>query len=93
MTASKSMPSPATPPMSDMDMKAPDQSELVDRLATEMRVKSGGELPHSFCVEQVKRQLAGKAAGQPSSGSQNIPPAAQTASRNGSVFHSWALPD
>ncbi len=62
-------------------------SETVERMAWEMRARSGGELPYSFCVEQVKRQLAGKAApyDEPVFGKPPMMPA--------SVFHAWALRD
>ena len=62
--------------------------EMIERLATEMRVRSGGELPHSFCVEQVKRQLAGEAA---ETGAANAPQMPAKAPEQQSVFHSWAI--
>ncbi len=37
-----------------------DTPEMIDRLATEMRARTGGELLAFFYVDQVKRQLAGK---------------------------------
>ncbi|TNM62982.1 hypothetical protein [Aliirhizobium smilacinae] len=90
MTASKSMPLPAAPTNSGTDSRIIDKSDLIDRLATEMRVKSGGELPLSFCIAQVKRQLAGK---QSESSAANNKPAATARPAVGSVFHSWAMRD
>ena len=90
MTASKSMPLAAGSVEGDAGSKILEKSELIDRLATEMRVKSGGELPLSFCIAQVKRQLTGKQS-EPSSGDDKTvpPPAPHIAS----VFHSWAMRD
>ncbi len=48
-------------PISTVDGKQPriiPTSELIDRLATEMRETGDRELPLSFYVEQVKRKLA-----------------------------------
>jgi hypothetical protein len=93
MTESKSMPSPAKLPPKDVQSRLFDTTALVERLASEMRANSGGELPHSFCVEQVKRQLAGK---QAETGAANDPafPSVKTAQAGGrSVFHAWAMPD
>lgn len=62
--------------------------EMIDRLATEMRVKSGGELPQSFCIEQVKRQLAGEPV---ETSAANDEPAQGKPIDEASVFHAWAL--
>ncbi|MBD8650929.1 MULTISPECIES: hypothetical protein [Rhizobium/Agrobacterium group] len=83
MTPSNSLTKPSPYPVSKL-MKTP---ELVERLAVEMRARSGGELPHAFCVEQVKRQLAGKSA---ESGAANAAHMMIPAER-ASVFHSWAI--
>ncbi|WP_223218004.1 hypothetical protein [Rhizobium wenxiniae] len=90
MTASNSMPRSVAPVEGDADSRALSKSELIDRLATEMRVKSGGELPLSFCIAQVKRQLAGL---QPGSTSADDKPAIPVNPPAGSVFHSWAMRD
>ena len=62
-----------------------DRTILIERLATEMRLGSGNELPHSFCVAHIKRQLGKKDAH--ASLSQDL---AHKTSGN-SVFHSWAM--
>lgn len=90
MTTSNSMPRPVAPNEGDADSRALSRSELVDRLATEMRVKSGGELPLSFCIAQVKRQLAGT---QPGSSAADDNPSMPVNSPTKSVFHSWAMRD
>ncbi len=86
MTASKSMPRPVAD--GDTNSKILEKSELIDRLATEMRTKSGGELPLSFCIAQVRRQLAGI---QPETSAANDKAAMPVNTTVGSVFHSWAM--
>lgn len=87
MTASNSVPMPDASRSKDAS-RSLDNSEMIDRLATEMRARSGGELPHAFCVEQVKRQLAGKSVESAAANAQPIP---GTPPEQGSVFHAWAL--
>ena len=86
MTASQSMPRPVAD--GDFDSRMLEKSELIDRMATEMRVKSGGELPLSFCIAQVKRQLAGI---QPQSSAANNQATMPATSPVASVFHAWAI--
>ncbi len=64
-------------------------SEVIDRLAAEMRATGDRELPHSFYVEHVKRKLANEAAANDDEVETSRGPAAATSS----VFHCWALPD
>ncbi|MGK9053814.1 hypothetical protein QTA58_17360 [Neorhizobium sp. CSC1952] len=87
MTASNSVPIPHA----SQSKGAPrplDTPGMIDRLATEMRQRSGGELPHSFCVEQVKRQLAGEPV---QTAAANDEPAQKKPADEASVFHAWAL--
>jgi hypothetical protein len=84
MTPSNSLPKSSPYAVSKL-MKTP---ELIERLAAEMRTKSGGELPHAFCVEQVKRQLAGKSA---ENAAANAAAAPIVPAERASVFHSWAI--
>lgn len=89
MSASDSLPTPYEPTPAALKQSPPSRifgtPEMIDRLATEMRARCGGELPHSFYVAQVKRKLAGKTV--------------QTTAANDetglgekpSVFHAWAL--
>ncbi len=92
MTLSKSMPSPAPQSAAEDQSRLIDKDELIERMATEMRVGSGGELPHSFCVEQVRRQLAGKQA-EASAANDTTAQPTRKAQGGGSVFHAWALPE
>ncbi|MEQ1405140.1 hypothetical protein ABK249_09375 [Neorhizobium sp. Rsf11] len=87
MTTPNSMPIPDVSIAKDMSRPL-DTPEMIDRLATEMRVKSGGELPQSFCIEQVKRQLSGKPA---KASAANDEPAQTKPPEQPSVFHAWAL--
>lgn len=58
--------------------------EMIEQLAQDMRRMSGGELPHAFCIEQVKRQLAGKPAETAAANAVRTPD-------KSSVFHAWAM--
>lgn len=74
-----------------------DTQEVLDRLAIELRARTGGEQSHEFYVEEVKRRLAGQ--GVPSQGANDAQPtrptmAARTTgtpATGTSVFHAWAL--
>jgi hypothetical protein len=68
-----------------------DTSEMIDRLATEMRARSAGELPHAFYVEQVMRQLAGKGVQTSAANDEPAQDPAQDKDQQISVFHAWAL--
>ncbi|WP_117193651.1 hypothetical protein [Rhizobium terrae] len=87
MIASNSVPKPDVPTTRDT-LRSLDTPEMLDRLATEMRARTAGELPHSFYVEQVKRQLAGK---QVHTSAANDEPARMRVVEQPSVFHAWAL--
>jgi hypothetical protein len=66
--------------------------EMIDRLATEMRARSGGELPHSYYVEAVRRKLGGLPGEMPDEiPAANDRPASQTHAHAASVFHAWAI--
>lgn len=73
-----------------------DTPEMIDRLATEMRARSGGELPHSYYVDAVRRKLGGQTADMPEDGGAandagaSAPTKAQ-AEPGSSVFHAWAI--
>lgn len=88
MTASNSMPRSVAPIEGDAVSSTPSKSELIDRLATEMRVKSGGELPLSFCIAQVTRQLDGF---KPDASATYNPASIPAATPASSVFHAWAI--
>ncbi|NTJ42974.1 hypothetical protein G6L28_10245 [Agrobacterium larrymoorei] len=86
MITSNSMPIPAAGTEQPHSIQT---SELIDRLAAEMRATGDRELPLSFYVEQVKRRLATEAAANDDKVETGPNPAAATSS----VFHCWALPD
>ncbi|MCQ1765759.1 hypothetical protein NOJ28_09475 [Neorhizobium galegae] len=72
----------------DKDARSLDTADIIDRLATEMRARTGGELPHSFYVDQVRRQLAGKSVAMSAA---NDETARNKDQEQASVFHAWAL--
>ncbi|MCQ1575061.1 hypothetical protein NFO65_30605 [Neorhizobium galegae] len=72
----------------DKDARSLDTADMIDRLATEMRARTGGELPHSFYVDQVRRQLAGKSVAMSAA---NDEAAREKSQEQASVFHAWAL--
>jgi hypothetical protein len=85
MTTPNSMPISDAPQSASRLIESP---EMIDRLATELRARSGGELPHAFYVEQVKRQLGGKTVETKAA---NDEPAQEKLEQQPSVFHAWAL--
>ncbi|EUB96955.1 hypothetical protein PMI07_001289 [Rhizobium sp. CF080] len=84
--APNSMPMPDA--SENKDARSLDTIEMIDRLATELRARTGGELPHSFYVDQVTRQLAGKSV---ATSAANDEPARERGKEQASVFHAWAL--
>ncbi|MDQ1186632.1 hypothetical protein [Agrobacterium larrymoorei] len=79
-------------PISTVNGKEPriiPTSELIDRLAAEMRETGDRELPLSFYVEQVKRKLANENAANDDKAEEQTGPAAASSS----VFACWALPE
>ncbi len=64
-------------------------SQLIERLAAEMRETGDRELPLSFYVEQVKRKLANETAANDDKVAEPAGPAVATSS----VFACWALPE
>ncbi|MCJ9671184.1 hypothetical protein MOV61_13560 [Neorhizobium sp. BETTINA12A] len=86
MMAPNSMPMPEA--SKDRDSRSLDTAEMIDRLATEMRARTGGELPHSFYVDQVRRQLAGKSVAMSAA---NTETAREKGKEEASVFHAWAF--
>ncbi|WP_046632949.1 hypothetical protein [Neorhizobium galegae] len=86
MMAPNSMPMPDA--SEDKDARSLDTAEMIDRLATEMRARTGGELPHSFYVDQVRRQLTGRSVALSAA---NDEAARVKGQEQASVFHAWAL--
>jgi hypothetical protein len=89
MTIANNKPVPSVSENKDRN-RLRDLPEMIDRLAREMRARSGGELPHSFCVEQVKRQLSGQSPG-PIAANDTKPPAQAEDGRTAAIFRCWAL--
>jgi hypothetical protein len=65
--------------------------EMIDRMAAELRARSDTDLPHSFYVEQVRRQLAGEARTRSAAANDDGSIAARSGQAHPSVFHAWAL--
>lgn len=84
--APNSMPMPEA--SEDKDARSLDTADMIDRLATEMRARTGGELPHAFYVDQVRRQLAGKSVAMSAA---NDETAREKRQEQASVFHAWAF--
>ena len=72
--------------------RAVGSEELIRRMAEDLRLKSGSDLPLSCFVEQVKMQLAGRAR----SANANTPSLASSrsqADRASDLFKAWAMPE
>jgi hypothetical protein len=62
-------------------------ARMIERMAIELRARSGGELPHSFYVEKVKQRMRDK--GETVIASDPLSPRMKP--EIPSVFHAWAL--
>lgn len=72
-----------------------DTPEFIIRLAEDMRVRSGSDLPLSCFVEQVRMQFAGKSPGEIARMAVDRP-ARQTPApkyQSSACFKAWAMPD
>ena len=71
-----------------------DTPELIDRLAAEMRVSSGTDLPHAYYVAQVKLKLAGnKTTADKPANDATLKAKPGSAEHPSAIFHAWALGD
>ena len=70
-----------------------DSPELIERLAQELRLRSDPGLPHTFYVEQAKRQLAGRNGLSGAAARDHILGARQMPLQSASVFRAWAMPE
>ncbi|QND47790.1 hypothetical protein HB780_19170 [Rhizobium lusitanum] len=72
-----------------------DTPEFIVRLAEDMRIRSGSDLPLSCFIEQVRMQLAGKSPGEIASMAADRPARQAPAPRYQSAdcFKAWAMPD
>ncbi|MBP2548854.1 DNA-binding beta-propeller fold protein YncE [Neorhizobium galegae] len=69
-----------------------DTPEMINRMAADLRARSDTDLPLSFYVAQVRRQLTGRtpANSQPE---RAVPETTRAGEAHPSVFHSWAFSD
>ena len=70
------------------------RDEIIERMASALRLKSGLDLPQAYFVEQVKLQLAGSPAFDRSL----LGPGEERADRQASLgsadcFRAWAIPE
>lgn len=69
-------------------------TEMIERLANAMRLRSGLDLPHAYFVEQVKLQLSGSPAFDHSLEEPSGTKPASGPSYHGSAcFEAWAMRD
>ncbi|WP_137130341.1 hypothetical protein [Rhizobium sp. FY34] len=89
MVISNSVP---VPPNAD-PARIIESPELIDRMAAELRARSDTDLPHSFYVEQIRRQLAGQAIAAQAVANDDPMQTKRAGQAHPSVFHAWALSD
>jgi hypothetical protein len=78
----------------DESLRTIDTPEFIHRLAEDMRVKSGSDLPLSCFIEQVKMQLAGKSRKDMANVADHITHLASASKYQSSdCFRSWAMPE
>ncbi|MFJ6325825.1 MULTISPECIES: hypothetical protein [unclassified Rhizobium] len=72
-----------------------DSPEFILRLAEDMRIRSGSDLPLSCFIEQVRMQLAGKSPGDivRMEAARSAKQAPITRYQSSDCFKSWAMPD
>lgn len=72
-----------------------DTPEFINRLAEDLRVKSGSDLPLSCFVEQVKMQLSGKSREDllRMAANQSSAQPALKATGTSDCFRFWAMPE
>jgi hypothetical protein len=66
-------------------------SELIDRLAADLRDRSDPDLPLSFYAGQIRRQLAREAMAEANRPAHDGPRQQRAGEVHRSVFHAWAL--
>lgn len=72
-----------------------DTPEFINRLAEDMRAKSGSDLPLSCFVEQVRMQLSGKSPADliRIAANSSRPQATVPTYETSDCFRAWAMPD
>lgn len=75
--------------------RAVDSPEFVIRLAEDMRIRSGSDLPLSCFIEQVRMQLARKSPSEIArmTGDRSTRQAPIPKYQSSDCFRSWAMPD
>ncbi len=80
----------------DVVSRTIDTPEFINRLAEDLRTKSGSDLPLSCFVEQVKMQLSGKSRAelvQIAANQGEKQPSLQQADGTSDCFRFWAMPE
>ncbi|KEQ08877.1 hypothetical protein [Pseudorhizobium marinum] len=95
MIASDSMPVPrkSLPDGGSERGRLMDTPEFVEKLAKELRQRSDPHLPHEFYLEQVRRQLAGRAGLSGTAARDAVLGSRKTPLQSASVFRAWAMPE
>lgn len=70
-----------------------DAPEFLNRLAEDLRARSGSDLPLSCYVEQVKLQLAGGKSPEELQGEVRESANSNTPYQSSDFYRSWALPE
>ena len=71
-----------------------DRTEMIERLANDLRLKSGLDLPHAYFVQQIKLQLSGSPAFDHSLLEPESPAARRAANyQSAACFEAWAIRD
>ncbi len=72
-----------------------DSPEFITRLAEDMRIRSGSDLPLSCFIEQVRMQLAGKSQNDIArfEADRSARQTPITRYQSSDCFKSWAMPD
>ncbi|MDE1991634.1 MAG: hypothetical protein KGI75_03990 [Rhizobiaceae bacterium] len=75
--------------------RAVDTPEFITRLAEDMRVRSGSDLPLSCFIEQVRMQLAGKSPAEAARMASERPARQAVVAKyqSSDCFRAWAMPE
>jgi hypothetical protein len=90
MTIQSGSPVAANIQQSSRTIEAP---EFLNRLAEDLRAKSGSDLPLSCFVEQVKLQLAGGKSPEELQGEVRESANSNTPYQSSDCYRFWAMPD
>lgn len=73
--------------------RAIEPNEFITRMAEDLRVRSGSDLPLSCFVEQVKMQLAGRAPSASNMAPPSLAANRSSADHASDLFKAWAMPE